>query len=110
MARFTEIDKSREEGVHGARGSAIAARTYGWERTTDPKGAIYFLTRMNYVADEGAARAALAGLPRLEMEGEPVVVYSQLDRTDKGLSRSKCQAAPTGFGFVQGGNKQTRRI
>jgi uncharacterized protein (DUF169 family) len=68
--------------THEDVGCAIAAHTYGWERTADPKGAIYFLTRMNYVADEGAARSALTGLPRLEMGGEPVVVYSPLDRTE----------------------------
>jgi uncharacterized protein (DUF169 family) len=68
--------------THEDVGCAIAAHTYGWERTADPKGAIYFLTRMNYVADEEAARSALTGLPRLELGDEPVVVYSPLDRTE----------------------------
>jgi uncharacterized protein (DUF169 family) len=76
------MEKSGEEGIHGAVGCAIAAYTYGWERRADPKGAIYFLTRMNYVSDEGAARSALAALPRLEMGCAPVVVYSPLDRTE----------------------------
>ena len=62
-------------------GCAIAAYTYGWEKVTNEDGAIYFLTRMNYVSNEKAAAEVLAGLPTLELDYDPIVVYSPLERT-----------------------------
>lgn len=62
-------------------GCAIAAHTYGWDRVTDQKGAIHFLTMMNYASDEKAAAETLAGLPVLKMDHYPIVVYSPLERT-----------------------------
>ncbi len=38
-------------------GCGIAAHTYGWNRVTDTRGAIHFLTTMNYAGDENAAAA-----------------------------------------------------
>ena len=49
-------------------GCAIAAHTYGWERATDKEGAIYFLTRMKYAADEKAAEGVLADFPLLHQD------------------------------------------
>jgi uncharacterized protein (DUF169 family) len=62
-------------------GCAIAAHTYGWERVTNKNGPIHFLTQMNYVSDEKAAAEVLAGFKTLEMDNEPIVVYSPLERT-----------------------------
>ena len=62
-------------------GCAIAAHTYGWERVSDATGAISFLTRMNYASDEKSAAEVLAGFRQLEMEDDPIVVYSPLERT-----------------------------
>lgn len=63
-------------------GCAIAAHTYGWERLEDPKGAVHFLTRMDYVADEGAALEALKGFPCLDMGMDVGVLYSPLERAE----------------------------
>ncbi|MFH1351737.1 MAG: DUF169 domain-containing protein [Pseudomonadota bacterium] len=62
-------------------GCAIAAHTYGWERVTDPRGAIDFLTRMNYARDKKAAQEVLTGFLTLEMGEDLIVVYSPLERT-----------------------------
>ncbi len=62
------------------QGCAIAAHTYGWERASSD-GAIHFLTRMNYAANEEAAAEVLAGFRTLEMGNGPIVVYSPLERT-----------------------------
>ncbi|RLB28721.1 MAG: hypothetical protein DRH11_16920 [Deltaproteobacteria bacterium] len=62
-------------------GCAIASHTYGWERTTDQRGAIDFLTRMNYASDEKAAVELLAGFRLLELGDDLIVVYSPLERT-----------------------------
>jgi len=62
-------------------GCAIAAHTYGWERPTDNSGAINFMNHMNYAADEKAAIEVLSGLPRLELDKDPIVVYSPLEWT-----------------------------
>jgi len=61
-------------------GCAIAAHTYGWERVDDTSGPVYFLTRMNYAADQKAAEKMLAGFPILETGRDPIVVYSPLER------------------------------
>jgi uncharacterized protein (DUF169 family) len=62
-------------------GCAIAGHTYGWERLTDPQGAVHFLTRMRYVSDDQAALEALSGFRMLELEPAPVVLYSPLGKT-----------------------------
>ena len=62
-------------------GCGIAAHTYGWDRVTDERGAIHFLTHMNYVADEKAASEVMAGFLRLEMGQDLAVIYSPLERT-----------------------------
>jgi uncharacterized protein (DUF169 family) len=62
-------------------GCAIAAHTYGWERVPDAEGPIHFLTVMNYAADETAAAEVLEGFLTLEMDHDPVVLYSPLERT-----------------------------
>ena len=62
-------------------GCGIAAHTYGWEKVTDPEGAIDFLTRMQYASDEKAAEQVLAGFLTLDMDHDPIVVYSPLERT-----------------------------
>jgi uncharacterized protein (DUF169 family) len=62
-------------------GCAIAAHTYGWERVTDPSGAIQFFTGMNYAADEEAATRILERFLCLDKGDTPVVVYSPLERT-----------------------------
>ena len=62
-------------------GCAIAAHTYGWDRVTDPEGAIRFLVMMNYASDEEAAAQVLKGFATLETDHDPVVVYSPLERT-----------------------------
>ena len=62
-------------------GCGIAAHTYGWDRVTDERGAIQFLTQMNYAADEKAASEVMSGFLRLEMGHDLVVVYSPLERT-----------------------------
>jgi len=62
-------------------GCGIAAHTYGWDRVTDERGAIQFLTQMNYVADEKAAAEVMAGFLCLEMGQDLVVIYSPLERT-----------------------------
>lgn len=62
-------------------GCGIAAHTYGWERVTDPEGPVRFLTRMQYASDEKAAAEVLAGFRTLEMDHDPIVVYSPLERT-----------------------------
>jgi uncharacterized protein (DUF169 family) len=62
-------------------GCGIAAHTYGWERVTDERGAVIFATRMNYAADEDAARQLLRGFLCLDMGDDPAVVYSPLERT-----------------------------
>jgi uncharacterized protein (DUF169 family) len=63
------------------QGCAIAAHTYGWERAKNSAGAIHFLTRMNYASSEEAAAEVLAGFKTLEMDNDPIVVYSPLERT-----------------------------
>jgi uncharacterized protein (DUF169 family) len=63
-------------------GCAIAAHTYGWDRVTDPKGAIHFLIMMNYASDENAAAEMFGGLRVLKTDHRPIVVYSPLERTD----------------------------
>lgn len=60
---------------------AIAAHTYGWERVTDPRGAIDFLTRMRYARNEEAGRAVIEGFRKLEMGDGLAVVYSPLEKT-----------------------------
>ena len=60
---------------------AIAAHTYGWERVTEKEGAVHFLTRMKYAADEKAAEGILADFPLLNLDRMPIVVYSPLERT-----------------------------
>jgi hypothetical protein len=40
--RSAEMEKSSEEDMNGVVGCANAALTYGWERTSDPKGASIF--------------------------------------------------------------------
>ena len=60
---------------------AIAAHTYGWERIAEKEGAVQFLTRMKYAADEKAAEGVLADMPLLKPDRMPVVVYSPLERT-----------------------------
>jgi len=62
-------------------GCAIAAHTYGWNRLSDNRGPIHFLTQMNYASDEKAAAEVLASYPLLEMGQEVVVVYSPLEWT-----------------------------
>ncbi|MFO7986010.1 MAG: DUF169 domain-containing protein [Desulfatiglandaceae bacterium] len=62
-------------------GCAIADHTYGWKRLNDTTGAIQFLTRMNYAADETSAARVLKGFRLLEMGKDLVVVYSPLERT-----------------------------
>ncbi len=62
-------------------GCAIAAHTYGWERTMDEGPAIRFMTAMNYAGDEAAARRCLASFRRLEAGEDLVVVYSPLEWT-----------------------------
>ncbi|RLF55683.1 MAG: hypothetical protein DRN37_08935 [Thermoplasmata archaeon] len=62
-------------------GCAIAAHTYGWERLTEERGAIDFLLRMNYAADEKAAFGVLKGFRILEMDKGLQVVYASLERT-----------------------------
>jgi uncharacterized protein (DUF169 family) len=62
-------------------GCAIAAHTYGWERASDETGAINFLTRVNYVCDETAAREVLKAFRSLDMGDKLAVVYSPLERT-----------------------------
>ncbi len=62
-------------------GCGIAAYTYGWDRLTDYSGAINFLTRMNYVCDERAAKQVLDGFRTLDMGDKLIVVYSPLERT-----------------------------
>jgi len=64
-------------------GCAIAAHTYGWERVSDPRGPIHFLTVMNYAADEEAAARVLAGMLTLRQEKDPIVLYSPLERTQR---------------------------
>jgi len=61
-------------------GCGIAAHTYGWERLTEETGALDFLLRMNYVADEDAARAVLQGFRVLDMGKDLQVVYTPLER------------------------------
>lgn len=60
---------------------AIADHTYGWNRREDPAGAVQFLTRMNYAADDAAAARVLKAFRLLELGREVVVVYSPLERT-----------------------------
>ena len=60
---------------------AIAAHTYGWERVPDMEGVVTFFTRMKYAESEEAAEKMLAGLPLLQTERMPIVVYSPLERT-----------------------------
>jgi uncharacterized protein (DUF169 family) len=62
-------------------GCAIAAHTYGWNRVTDPEGAVHFTVTMNYASDEKAAAELLAGWPVLDTDHDPIVVYSPLERT-----------------------------
>jgi uncharacterized protein (DUF169 family) len=62
-------------------GCAIAAHTYGWDRASDETGAINFLTRVNYVCDETAAREVLKAFRSLDMGDKLAVVYSPLERT-----------------------------
>jgi uncharacterized protein (DUF169 family) len=62
-------------------GCGIAAHTYGWNRLTDNRGPIHFLTTMNYVSDKEAAAEAVASFPLLEMGRDFVVVYSPLEWT-----------------------------
>jgi len=62
-------------------GCAIAAHTYGWERVTDERWPIRFLTKMNYTADEKAASEVFSGFLHLEMGNELIVVYSPLEWT-----------------------------
>jgi len=62
-------------------GCAIAAHTYGWERATDMSGTINFMNHMSYAADEKAAVEVLPGLPSLEMDKDPIAVYSPLEWT-----------------------------
>ena len=62
-------------------GCGIAAHAYGWNRATDDRGPIHFLTTMNYASDEKAAAEVLTSLPLLEMGQNIVVVYSPLERT-----------------------------
>lgn len=62
-------------------GCAIAAHTYGWNRVTDPKGAVHFTVTMNYASDKKAAAEVLAGWPVLDTDHDPIVVYSPLERT-----------------------------
>jgi uncharacterized protein (DUF169 family) len=62
-------------------GCAIAAHTYGWERSSDATGAINFLTKMNYVSDETAAGEVLNAWRSLDMGDKLAVVYSPLERT-----------------------------
>jgi uncharacterized protein (DUF169 family) len=62
-------------------GCAIAAHTYGWERSSDATGAINFLTRISYVSDETAAREVLKAWRSLDMGDKLAVVYSPLERT-----------------------------
>jgi uncharacterized protein (DUF169 family) len=62
-------------------GCGIAAHTYGWERVTDERGPVIFATRMNYAADEDAAKHLLKEFLCLDMGDNPVVVYSPLERT-----------------------------
>jgi uncharacterized protein (DUF169 family) len=62
-------------------GCAIAAHTYGWERSSDETGAINFLTGVNYASDESAAREVLKGWRSLDMGDKLAVVYSPLERT-----------------------------
>ena len=62
-------------------GCGIAAHVYGWNRLTDDRGAIRFLTTMNYASDEKSAAEVLASFPLLEMGTDPAVVYSPLEWT-----------------------------
>lgn len=62
-------------------GCAIAGHTYGWERLEDPSGAIHFLTRMNYTADEKDAHEVLAGFRILPARRDLIVIYSPLEWT-----------------------------
>jgi uncharacterized protein (DUF169 family) len=62
-------------------GCGIAAHTYGWNRLTDNRGPIHFLTTMNYACDEKAAAEVVASFALLEMGQELVVVYSPLEWT-----------------------------
>jgi len=62
-------------------GCAIAAHTYGWEKLPDEKGAVHFLTLMNYASDETAAAEVLAGFLTLELDHDPILLYSPLERT-----------------------------
>jgi uncharacterized protein (DUF169 family) len=59
----------------------IAAHTYGWERLTDFRGAVDFLTRMNYAQDENGAQEILSGLLTLDAGEGLTVVYSPLEWT-----------------------------
>jgi uncharacterized protein (DUF169 family) len=61
-------------------GCAISGHTYGWQ-TTDAEGAIDFLTRMNYAADEMVALKIHQSLRKLEQGQCEAVVYSPLERT-----------------------------
>ncbi len=62
-------------------GCAIAANTYGWDRTADEENMIRFMTHMNYASDADAARKAFASSRRTEFTEDLVVVYSPLERT-----------------------------
>jgi uncharacterized protein (DUF169 family) len=59
----------------------IAAHTYGWERLTDIRGALDFLTRMHYARDKEAAERVMDGFRKLEMGDKLAVVYSPLEKT-----------------------------
>jgi uncharacterized protein (DUF169 family) len=62
-------------------GCGIAAHTYGWNRLTDNRGPIHFLTTMNYQGDEKAAAEAFSSFPLLEMGNELAVIYAPLEWT-----------------------------
>ena len=61
-------------------GCAISGYTYGWV-TADPKGAVAFLTRMQYAADPEAARNMFSSLRTIEPGLCEAVAYSPLERT-----------------------------
>ncbi len=64
-------------------GCAIAAHTYGWERASDPQGAIAFLIRMNYAANEDAARKMVEGFRTLPAVSDLTVVYAPLGKMER---------------------------
>ncbi len=61
-------------------GCAIASHTYGWDRLKESQGAINFLIKMNYAADERAAKEIFTNFRLLDLGYPPVVLYFPLER------------------------------